>query len=159
MDSLGALDAQIISQLRDTNIQINRLMVLQLNRLHDTIRQLQLAETDTNNPDPRLPGRIQQLQTLLPSIKATVEHQQIFYHQCLRLQHIPTTLQHQVLRLATTLDKAHTTSTSTFERSNTPSPADNPRPTQHHLPPIDPRYDYKNDHTILSITNYQNSHS
>ena len=120
MDSLVALDAQIISQLRDTNIQINRLMVLQLNRLHDTIRQLQLAETDTNNPDPRLPGRIQQLQTLLPSIKATVEHQQTFYHQCLRLQHIPTTLQHQVLRLATTLDKATTTSTSTFERSNTP---------------------------------------
>ena len=38
MDSLVALDAQIISQLRDTNIQINRMMVLQLNRLHDTIR-------------------------------------------------------------------------------------------------------------------------
>ena len=118
--ALVALDAQIISQLRDTNIQINRLMVLQLNRLHDTIRQLHLAESDTNTPDPRLPGRIQQLQTLLPSLKATVEHQQTFYHQCLRLQHIPTTLQHQVLRLATTLDKAHTTSTSTFERSNTP---------------------------------------
>ena len=117
---LVALDAQIISQLRDTNIQINRLMVLQLNRLHDTIRQLHSAESDTSTPDPRLPGRIQQLQTLLPSLKATVEHQQTFYHQCLRLQHIPTTLQHQVLRLATTLDKTHTTSTSTFERSNTP---------------------------------------
>ena len=66
MDPIVALDAQIISQLRDTNIQINRLMVLQLNRLHDTIKQLQLAESDTNNQDPRLPGRIQQLQTLLP---------------------------------------------------------------------------------------------
>ena len=117
---LVALDAQIISQLRDTNIQINRLMVLQLNRLHDTIRQLHSAESHTSTPDPRLPGRIQQLQTLLPSLKATVEHQQTFYQQCLRLQHIPTTLQHQVLRLATTLDKTHTTSPSTFERSNTP---------------------------------------
>ena len=120
MDSLVALDAQIISQLRDTNIQINRLLVLQLNRLHDTIKQLQQADSVTNNQDPRLPGQIQQLQTLLPTMKTTLQHQQTFYHQCLRLQHIPTTLHHQVLRLATTLDKTHTTSTPTFERSNTP---------------------------------------
>ena len=126
MDSLVALDAQIISQLRDTNIQINRLLVLQLNRLHDTIKQLQQADSDTNNQDPRLPGRTQQLQTLLPTMKTTLEHQQTFYHQCLRLQHIPTTLHHQVLRLATTLNKTHTTSTPTFERSNTPpSPKQN----------------------------------
>ena len=131
MGSLVALDAQIISQLRDTNIQINRLMVLQLNRLHDTIKQLQLAESDANNQDPRLPGRIQQLQTLLPTMKTTLEHQQTFYHQCLRLQHIPTTLHHQVLRLATTLDKTHTTSTPTFERSNTPP---SPRQTNYQSP-------------------------
>ena len=135
MDSLVALDAQIISQLRDTNIQINRLMVLQLNRLHDTIKQLQQADSDTNNQDPRLPGRIQQLQTLLPTMKTTLEHQQTFYHQCLRLQHIPTTLHHQVLRLATTLDKTHTTSTSTptFERSNPP-----PSPRQTKTEPTPP---------------------
>ena len=38
-------------------------------------------------------------------------------------------------------------------------PPDNPRLTQPHLPPIDSRYDSMNDHTILSITNYRNSHS
>ena len=90
MDPIVALDAQLISQLQDTNIQINRLMVQQLNRLNDTIRQLQLAESDNFNHDPRLQGRIQQLQALLPTMKTALEHQQTFYHQCLWLHHFTT---------------------------------------------------------------------
>ena len=38
-------------------------------------------------------------------------------------------------------------------------PPGNPRQTHPHLPPIDPRYDYMNDHINHNITNYRNSHS
>ena len=109
IDMAASPDAQIISQLQDTNIQINRLMVQRLNRLNDTIKRLQLTDTANFGQDPSMRTRTQQLQALLPNMKAALEHQQTFYHQCLKLQHIRPSLQRQVLRLASTLDnpKSH----------------------------------------------------
>ena len=121
MDKTTAPDAQLIPQLQDTNIQINRLMLQQLNRLNDTIKQLQLTDAANFRQDPSLQSRTQQLQALLPIMKTALEHQQTFYHQCLKLHHARNTLQHQVLRLATNLDKSKPQpSTAKFDRSNTP---------------------------------------
>ena len=86
MDMTAAPDAQLIPQLQDTNIQINRLMVQQLNQLSDTIKQLQLTDVANFRQDPSIQSRTQQLQALLPIMKTALEHQQAFYHQCLKLR-------------------------------------------------------------------------
>ena len=81
MDKTAAPDTQLIPQLQDTNIQINRLMVQQLNRLNDTIKQPQLTDDANFRQEPSIHSRTQQLQALLPIVKTALEHQQTFYHR------------------------------------------------------------------------------
>lgn len=71
-------ESHAITQLKDTSVQINRLMVKQLNRLNDTVRRLQRTDAANFYRNPSMRSRTKQKQALTPTMKTALEHQQVF---------------------------------------------------------------------------------